>query len=28
VMAEIELSKPNAGGDKVLFAGGKPLWLL
>lgn len=28
VMAEIELSKPNAGGEKVLFAGGKPLWLL
>lgn len=28
VMAEIELSKPSAGGDKVLFAGGKPLWLL
>jgi hypothetical protein len=28
VMAEIELSKPTAGGDKVLFAGGKPLWLL
>jgi hypothetical protein len=28
VMAEIELSKPAAGGDKVLFAGGKPLWLL
>lgn len=27
VMAEIELSKPTAGGDKVLFAGGKPLWL-
>ncbi|NJM91017.1 MAG: hypothetical protein HC863_01740 [Myxococcales bacterium] len=28
VMAEIELSKAAAGGDKVLFAGGKPLWLL
>jgi hypothetical protein len=28
VMAEIELSKSSAGGDKVLFAGGKPLWLL
>ncbi len=28
VMAEIELSKASAGGDKVLFAGGKPLWLL
>ncbi|MEZ4361641.1 MAG: hypothetical protein R3B48_15750 [Kofleriaceae bacterium] len=28
VMAEIELSKPAAGEDKVLFAGGKPLWLL
>jgi hypothetical protein len=27
VMAEIELSKSSAGGDKVLFAGGKPLWL-
>lgn len=27
VMAEIELSKPAAGGEKVLFAGGKPLWL-
>lgn len=27
VMAEIELSKPAAGGDKVLFASGKPLWL-
>jgi hypothetical protein len=28
VMAEIELSNAAAGGDKVLFAGGKPLWLL
>lgn len=28
VMAEIALSKDTAGGDKVLFAGGKPLWLL
>jgi hypothetical protein len=28
VMAEIELSKSAAGGEKVLFAGGKPLWLL
>lgn len=28
VMVEIELSTPSAEGNSVLFAGGKPLWLL
>ena len=28
VMVEIELSTPSAEGNTVLFAGGKPLWLL